>query len=108
MRAKIEDAFSYLLGEMTPIQADAFEADLFHDDAHFEELLGIEDDLIDAFVRGDLSMERRMRFETRYLTTAEGRERIANAKTLHNRFRRAPGWMDWLKSLKPKRVRATT
>jgi anti-sigma factor RsiW len=108
MRVKSEEAVAYLLGELPAVLAEAFEASLFHDAARFEDTLAIEDELIDAFIRGELSVERRVRFEARYFATVEGRERIANAKTFHDRFRRAPGWMEWLKSLKPKRAKVVT
>ena len=48
MRTNNEDVFAFLLNELTPIQAEAFESDLFLHDVHFEELLAFEGELIDA------------------------------------------------------------
>lgn len=70
----------YLLGELSAPERDQFENEYFADDAVHEQLLAMECELIDAYVRDDLSSGERRDFERRYLTTSEGRERVERAR----------------------------
>ncbi len=71
----------YLLGELREEEQDRLEEQLFTD-PHYDQLLAVEDDLIEAYARGELSVSRRERFEKHYLQTSDRRERVALAQDL--------------------------
>src|ERR1044071_7639785 len=48
----------------------------------FEQMLIAEDELVDAYARGELSDEERGQFEKNFLTSARGRERIHFSQAL--------------------------
>jgi len=85
----------YLLGDLPDEQAQRFEEEFFADDEQFSELLAAEDDLIDAFLEKRLSAADRQRFESRFLTTERGRQKIALGSLLRPALRRqsAPRWI---------------
>ncbi len=72
----------YLLGELPDDDASDLEQAVLTDGGLFEQLRAIEDDLVDAYVRGELSGRERQLFESRFLATAEGRSRVAMARGL--------------------------
>jgi anti-sigma factor RsiW len=81
----------YLLGELAEPERDRLEGAYLSDDALHEQLLAIEIELIDAYVRGDLSADERRHFETRFLTTLEGREWLDLARSMKAFHSRLPG-----------------
>jgi hypothetical protein len=72
----------YLLGLISPDERERLESEYFRDDDAFEEMLTTEDDLIDAYARGELSTEEEQHFEERFLKSAAVRERVEFARTL--------------------------
>ena len=74
--------FQHLLGLSSEAERERLESEFFDDDDAFQEMLTAEDDLIDAYARGELSAKEREQFETRFLTSAQGRERVQFARTL--------------------------
>ena len=70
----------FLLGDTSEAERERLEAEIFSDENAFEEMLAAEDDLIDAYVRGELSESERQEFEKRFLTSAEARERVHFAR----------------------------
>lgn len=70
----------YLLGGGSEAERERLEAEFFADDDAFQTMLTAEDDLIDAYARGELSAAERKQFEERFLTAAEGRERVQFAR----------------------------
>lgn len=70
----------YLLGAASEAERERIEAEFFADDDAFQEMLVAEDDLIDDYARGELSGDEREQFEKRFLTSAEGRERVDFAR----------------------------
>ena len=72
----------YLLGDVSIGERELLEAEYFSDDEAFQKMLSAEDDLIDAYARGELSTEHRQLFEKRFLNSAEGRERLQFARML--------------------------
>ncbi len=72
----------YLLGELPDGDAGDLEQAVLTDGGLFEQLRAIEDDLVDAYVRGELSTRETRSFESRFLATAEGRSRVAMARGL--------------------------
>lgn len=72
----------YLLGLSTDAERERLESDFFADDDAFQEMLTAEDDLIDAYARGELSAKESKQFEKRFLTSPLGRERLQFARAL--------------------------
>ena len=72
----------YLLGLSSEVERERLEAEFFADDDAFQEMLTAEDDLIDAYARGELSAKERKQFEKRFLTSPQGRERLQFARAL--------------------------
>jgi hypothetical protein len=66
----------YLLGLCSPAEREQIEAQYFGDDDAFQKMLTTEDDLIDAYVRDELSVEERQSFEENFLTSPQVRDRI--------------------------------
>lgn len=72
----------YLLGDVSVAERDAIEKRFFTDAAFMEEILAAEDDLIDAYVRRELSDPDRQRFENHFALAPGRRERIQTARSL--------------------------
>lgn len=72
----------YLLGELSEQDQTMFEHACLNDDQLFEELLAVEAELADDYVRGDLVGVRRAAFERRLLHSPEGAKQIALAKLI--------------------------
>src|SRR5262245_13383368 len=78
--------FSYLLNELSEEQVIRFEERCFSDPSLFLVVSAIEDELIEEYVRGSLSPERRVRFEQHYLATAARRDRVDFTRDLLKTF----------------------
>jgi anti-sigma-K factor RskA len=76
----------YHLGELSPEERDAVEDRYFADDAFHERVLAVEEELIDSYVRDELSAEQRKHFESWFLPVDDRRERLEFAKTLAGAF----------------------
>jgi len=74
----------YLLGELPEEQQVEIEDRAFSDKDYPAGITTVENDLIDEYVRGELSAADRQRFETRFLASAERRKRVEFAKALRN------------------------
>jgi anti-sigma factor RsiW len=72
----------YLLGDLSEQELTAVEDRAFSDRSYLEEIQSVESDLIDEYVRGELSDSERQLFETRFLTSAERRNKIEFARAL--------------------------
>lgn len=72
----------YLLGELSESPMVELEKRLLADEDLFERLPIVEDDLIDAYVRGEMQSSRRQRFELRFLTLPKRRVRVELARNL--------------------------
>ncbi|HEU4712130.1 MAG TPA: zf-HC2 domain-containing protein [Pyrinomonadaceae bacterium] len=72
----------YLLGLASPAEREHVESEYFHDADAFERMLAAEDDLIDAYARGELSDEERRRFEQRFLKSTQGKDRVQFSRAL--------------------------
>lgn len=70
----------YLLGLYSPAEREHIEAEFFRNDDAFEEMLTTEDDLIDAYARGELTDEERRTFENRFVRSFRGRDRVQFAR----------------------------
>ena len=72
----------YLLGELSEEQQVEIEDCAFADQAYLASITAVENDLIDEYVRNELSGAERQRFETRFLASAERRKRVEFARAL--------------------------
>jgi hypothetical protein len=82
----------YLLGLLPPDDADRIDELSVVDDDIAARLRIVEDDLVDAYVRGALSGDTLARFEAHYLSSPLRRERVAFARNFVSAVdRAAPG-----------------
>jgi hypothetical protein len=72
----------YLLRQLPEQEQAELEARYLSDDACFEELLAIEDELRDAYVHGELSSRDREAFEQRLLATSQQKHKQEFARSL--------------------------
>jgi hypothetical protein len=70
----------YLLGKMSEAEQAQLEEAYFADDALFERLLAVKDDLVDAYARGALGVQKRQEFEQHFLASEPRRQRVEEAK----------------------------
>lgn len=73
---------AYLLGELSEHEQEQLEARYFADDALFEQLLAIEDELIDRYARGEISGPERLRLERHFMKSPARRKRVRFAEAL--------------------------
>lgn len=81
---------AYLLGELTEVERDAMETDIFADKETFYRLSETEDCLIDDYARGRLSGEDKLKFEQLYLANPVRRQHVEFALTMTHEFDRQP------------------
>ena len=72
----------YFLGDLPREDRVRLEDRYLVDVELFEELLAAENDLIDAYVRGELTEDERQQFEVEYLKSPERRDRLDFARAL--------------------------
>lgn len=72
----------YLLGISSPAEREQIESEYFEDDDAFQEMLTAEDDLIDAYVRGELTREERRKVEKSFVSSLRERDRVQFARAL--------------------------
>jgi anti-sigma factor RsiW len=72
----------YLLGDGGPDERAELEATIFQDSAAFEEMEIVETELVDAYVRGELTGRRRSQFEEVAARSERMRARISFARHL--------------------------
>lgn len=75
-------AVKFLLGKLTEEEQTEIEKEYFQDTNQFENILIAENDLIDAYVKGELAPVDRKLFESRLMLNARQRQRVEFAKTL--------------------------
>ena len=71
-----------MLGGLSERERERLEGEYFEDDEAFEQMLIAEEELIDAYARGELSAEQRVRFEELFLSSPQTRERVQFARVL--------------------------
>ena len=74
----------YLLGELPEEQQVEIEDRAFQDEEYLATITAVENDLIDEYVRHELSETDRRKFESRFLASAERRKRVEFARALAN------------------------
>jgi len=71
----------YLLGELAEADQAALEQELLIDRGKFDRVWAVENELVDSYVRGEMSRAERKRFESHYLASPLHRERVAIAES---------------------------
>lgn len=77
-----ERIIAYLLEELPEEDSKRFEEECFAQESWPDQISLVEDDLIDGYLRGDLTPEQRRRFEQNYMTTPARQERVRAAAVL--------------------------
>ncbi len=72
----------YLLGALPETEAERFDELSIADDEFVSRLTAVENDLVDAYVRGDLSEDARRQFRAHYLSSQKRRDKVAFADAL--------------------------
>lgn len=72
----------YLLGGLDPKDLQRVEESILTRDEFLDELEAEEDGLLDEYIEGTMSGQRRVRFEERYLATPVGKDRLILARAL--------------------------
>lgn len=72
----------YLLGAVSETERENIEAEYLTDEDVFEQMLIAEDELVDAYARGELADQERKQFEKNFLTSARGRDRVHFSQAL--------------------------
>jgi hypothetical protein len=80
----------YLLGALPEGETERFDELSITDDEFASRLQRIEDDLVDAYARGELSGETLERFRSAYLSSPKGREKVQFAEALSQATDRLP------------------
>jgi hypothetical protein len=88
MNEQDQRIIDYLLGSLPQAEQARLEGEYVVDDAFFEAIVGVENDLIDAYARGELPQADVGPFEKRYLSSPQGRERVAFARTMYEKVLR--------------------
>ena len=99
---------NHLLGALPEGEQTALEQELLADRDKFDEAWAIENDLVDHYVRNELSAAERTRFEQHYLASPVHRERVAIAEALLTELDEMPEavstqaswWQRWLDALR--------
>jgi hypothetical protein len=72
----------YLLNELSADEQARFEDAYFSDGSLFEQVQALEEELIEDYVKGNLSRHKRSRFERHYLASDQRRARVDAAREL--------------------------
>ena len=78
-KSQREEIIRFILGEMDPGEAEAFETRLFAEDDLFYDTADTENTLADEYVRGQIPPTERKRFENALKRRASLREKVAEA-----------------------------
>lgn len=74
----------YLLGDLPESENERLDELSVTNDEFAEFLQAVENDLVDAYVRDNLSENKRARFQSHYLASSKRREKVAFAQTFLN------------------------
>ena len=77
-----EHITAYLLGELSEEESERFEEECFAQENWPAQIDSVEEDLIDDYLRRELSPRQRQSFENNYLTTVARMERVRMAAAL--------------------------
>jgi hypothetical protein len=74
----------YLLGELGENKRQALEQSLMTDESVFQELLILEDELVDEYLRGELNSPERKSFEAHFMASPERQQKLRFAKSFQS------------------------
>ncbi|MBL8168425.1 MAG: hypothetical protein JNJ50_09740 [Acidobacteria bacterium] len=83
---QLEKIRQYLLGALPEPEQTALENEYLNDDERFEQMLAVETELVDGYVRGTLTGRDLQQFEAHYLAHPDRRARTRFAQALHNKL----------------------
>jgi hypothetical protein len=72
----------YLLGELPEAQQVAIEDSAFQNQQYLQDILAVESDLIDEYVRSEIPLRDREQFERHFLLSPERRRKVEFARAL--------------------------
>lgn len=72
----------YLLGDLPQEDQVKIENRAFQDQRYLENIVAIEDDLVDGYVRGEISVAQRAKFEENFFSSERRRSKVAFARAL--------------------------
>jgi len=72
----------YLLGIVAEEQQNEIEERYFTDDEYFEKMLAAEEELVEAYISGELSRRERKRFDEYLLPNPNWQQKVANIRAL--------------------------
>ncbi|HEX5890461.1 MAG TPA: hypothetical protein VFY61_17250 [Pyrinomonadaceae bacterium] len=75
---------SYLLGELSPERQTELAAEIHNDAGLQEELLAVEEELFDLYLAGSLNADEQQYFETHFLSSESGQQKLHFARLLRN------------------------
>src|SRR5690349_11227217 len=79
---------SYLLRTLSKRKRSAIEKRLFTEEAFCDRIEAAEDELIDAFLRGELSTGEAKQFESTFMDTPRRKQQVEIARALRGSFLR--------------------
>jgi len=85
-----QEILEYLLGSLSETDCERFDALSVSDQGFAEQLGASENDLVDAYVHGELTGATLERFETHYLASALRRDKVELAKSFQAYAQRHP------------------
>lgn len=83
-REEYQEAVRYLLGDFSEAEQTSAEERFFADENFSRLLDAAENDLIDEYVRGELTEKQRRNFESHFLISERRREKVRAAQILQN------------------------
>jgi len=94
-RPDLAREFEYLLGHMPRVDRETFQGFLIENSAASDRVLEAENELFDAYLRGELPGEWRPAFESRLLSTDRGRDKLVAARKLSQKVGRSRRSLWW-------------
>ena len=76
----------YLLGELSSDEQLKIEEQLIVDDNTIEQMLMVENELIDEYLTGSLPLPEREKYQTLFLATREGQQKVKAARVLKSQL----------------------
>src|SRR5262249_55725723 len=98
----------YLLGSLPEEETERFDELCFVDDEFAERMSAVENDLVDTYVRGELSSRKLERFDSYYLASPRRREKVKIARAFQIHAERAVAAGQVVFAPEPPRMKTTS
>jgi len=99
---------SYLLGELPSDKEQKIEEQLLIDNDYIEQMMMVENELIDDYLKNRLSAAEREKYQSLFLATREGRQKVQIARVLKSHLKPerepSPGFLTRLQGILAKLV----